>query len=65
MTPEEIKKFRRWLKMTQEDFARRLGVTQNSVSNWELGKVQPSRLGRIVLRRVASEEKFLSYREKG
>ena len=44
--PEEIKKLRESLGMTQEEFARELGVSFSTVSRWETGRGQPSRLAR-------------------
>ena len=34
-----VKKLRTSLKISQADFAKLLGVTQKTVSNWEAGKV--------------------------
>lgn len=36
-----VKKLRTSLKISQADFAKLLGVTQKTVSNWEAGKVIP------------------------
>ncbi len=38
---EDIKKIRLKTFMTQEDFAKELGVAQNTVNRWETGKVKP------------------------
>ena len=38
MTPEEIRAQRGALKLTQDEFARALGVSSNTVSRWERGK---------------------------
>ena len=38
---EDIKKIRLKTIMTQEDFAKELGVAQNTVNRWETGKVKP------------------------
>jgi len=39
-----IKRIRQSLEMTQEQFARRLNVTITTISRWENGKYNPSRL---------------------
>lgn len=39
---EEIKRMRKELKMTQEDFAEKIGVNRNTLQNWELGKTAPA-----------------------
>ncbi len=39
-----IKKIRVWNGVTQEQFAKRLGVCQQNISRWEKGEVEPSDL---------------------
>ena len=39
---EDIKKIRLKTFLTQEDFAKELGVSFNSVNRWENGKQKPS-----------------------
>ena len=41
MTPIEIKALRQRLGDTQEDFARRLGITLKTAWNWEAGASSP------------------------
>ncbi len=41
-----IKKLRKSLKMTQAEFALRVGVAEYTVRRWEKGTHQPSRLAR-------------------
>ncbi len=41
MTNQEIKEFRKKLGLSQEDFARLIGVKLMSVSRWELEKGNP------------------------
>ena len=41
-TPERIRKLRETLKVTQEEFGRRAGVTVGAVSLWESGGRKPS-----------------------
>lgn len=40
--PDEIKKIRQQLLMTQEDFAKEIGVSFSTVNRWEGGKVKPN-----------------------
>ena len=44
MTPEEIKKVRASLGLTQEDFAHELGTSVATVNRWENGKNRPGRM---------------------
>jgi len=44
MKPDEIKKIRESLLLTQEEFAQKLGVTRPTVSWWEEGLRHPSSL---------------------
>ena len=39
---ENLKYFRKLNKISQRDFAERLGTTQQRVSEWERDKVEPS-----------------------
>ena len=53
ITPKQIKKARQKLGMTQEDFARAVGVRATSVHRWEVGKHKPlSIFERIILELV-------------
>lgn len=40
--PEEMKKLRMRCFMTQEDFAKKLGVAFSTVNRWEQGKSKPN-----------------------
>ena len=40
---ERIKKLRKALDLTQQEFAKRIGSTQNVVANYEIGRRNPSR----------------------
>jgi len=42
MTKEEIKELRISLRLTQTEFAEKLGVVLMTVSRWETGKLIPS-----------------------
>lgn len=44
---------RRKLKLTQEEFAHLVGVTVSTVNRWENGHVEPSRLARKAMQRLA------------
>lgn len=44
MLPEDIKKKRMALGLSQEDFAHLLGVSYASVNRWESGRAKPSRM---------------------
>ena len=52
MTPKQIKALRKKHSMTQEQFARSVGVSMRTVSLWETGKSKPSQLAVAVLERV-------------
>ena len=40
--PEEIKRLRTRCFLTQEDFAKKLGVAFSTVNRWEQGKSKPN-----------------------
>ena len=44
MTCDEIKELRRLSGLSQEDFARELGISFATVNRWENGRTLPSRL---------------------
>jgi DNA-binding transcriptional regulator YiaG len=37
MTPDEVKRIRKRLRLTQAELAKELGVTRVSVARWEVG----------------------------
>lgn len=39
---EDIKKIRRMALLTQEDFAKKLGVSYATINRWETGKAMPN-----------------------
>lgn len=45
--PLLIKEIRRQLALSQEDLARELGVSYATVSRWENGQSNPSKLARV------------------
>jgi len=52
---EDIKNIRERLKMTQEEFARRIGVTVTTVSRWERGDCLPK--SRVVIEKIGKLKK--------
>ena len=40
--PEEIKRIRQRLFLTQQDFAKKIGVAFSSVNRWETGRAKPN-----------------------
>ena len=51
----DIKAIRLELGFTQEDLARKLGVTLSTVSKWEQGLFSPSRLAREKLEKLVKK----------
>jgi len=52
MIKQEIKEKRLEMGLSQEEFARIVGVTLQSVSRWELGKTQPGLKARRELKKL-------------
>ncbi len=52
---ESIRTLRQNLRMTQEEFAHRLGITVATVNRWENGHNRPTRLARRALLDLASK----------
>lgn len=59
-TPAEVRRLRRWLKLSQRALAEELGVRQQTVSEWEIGVYQPRGASTRLLDIVA-ERAGLSY----
>jgi DNA-binding transcriptional regulator YiaG len=55
MVNQEIKELRLKMDMSQEDFARLLGVKLQSVSRWELGKTLPGLRAKRELKKLISK----------
>ena len=55
MNGRQIKELRKSLRLTQEEFAHRLGVTLCTVNRWENNKSVPSRLALRQLENFAIE----------
>ena len=57
--PAVLPLVRQQLQMSQEDLAREIGVSFNTVNRWEKGKVKPSKLAKnqlsYFLRRMTTE----------
>ena len=51
-----LKKLREELEMSQEDLARELGVSSQTISRWELGKNVPT----FIVKQMKALEKFLA-----
>ena len=56
MDGQDIRKLRKQLALTQEEFAHEIGVTFATVNRWENSKSKPSRLALKIL--TALEEKL-------
>jgi DNA-binding transcriptional regulator YiaG len=54
--PIDIKAIRLELGFTQEDLARKLGLTLSAVSKWEQGIFSPSRLARGKIEKLLRKE---------
>tara|TARA_R110000868_G_scaffold296290_2_gene556516 strand:- start:116 stop:310 length:195 start_codon:yes stop_codon:yes gene_type:complete len=57
MKPEYIRAMRVRCELSQQEFATALGVTTVSISRWELGKAEPSKLALQKLRAFDFEHK--------
>lgn len=55
MKGSEVRSLRRRLKLTQESFADRLGVSKTTVARWEIDQVRPSPLA---LARLSDLKKY-------
>lgn len=44
MKPQEIKRIRLKLKLTQEEFAQKVGATRKTIFRWEKGESVPHRM---------------------
>ena len=54
--PRMVKELRARLRLTQEQFATRVGVTFATVNRWEAGKTKPSRLAMMRLRELHEQD---------
>lgn len=53
----ELKKLRQQQGWSQEDLARKIGVSFATVNRWENGKTKPSRLAQEKIKQVANTGK--------
>lgn len=49
-TPNEVARIRGKLKLSQTEFARLLGISANTLQNWEQGRRKPAGPARVLLR---------------
>ena len=54
-TPEQIRRLRKKLDLTQEGMAHLLEVSVRTVAGWEAGQNKPSRLAKKALDRATSK----------
>ena len=54
---EELKELRQQQGWSQEDLARKIGVSFATVNRWENGKTKPSRLAQEKIKQVANTGK--------
>ena len=52
---QDITTLRRKLRLSQAELAEKIGVTQSTVSKWELGKITVSRMALKTLERIRRE----------
>lgn len=64
-TDIDVRALRDALGMTQEEFAREVGVSFTTVSRWETGRGAPSRLARRQLEHLCDSLKAESSRDAG
>ncbi len=57
MSPEEIKRTRRRLKFTQQQFADALHVSRETVARWEVSMARPKGLYLMALEQLAKKNK--------
>lgn len=53
--PKLLKEVRKQLSLSQEDLARKLGISFATVNRWESGKVRPSKLAKAQLKAFYEE----------
>lgn len=57
MTAVWIRNLRIQMRLTQSEFASRLGTTTGTIYRWESGKMSPRRMSRKLLAQVAAAER--------
>jgi transcriptional regulator with XRE-family HTH domain len=59
---ERLKAIRKTMRLTQQQFAQRIGVSRDVVASWEIGRVQPSEaMLRLISRECAANYEWLKY----
>ncbi|MBB65245.1 MAG: transcriptional regulator [Waddliaceae bacterium] len=53
--PQFLRSLRKHLRLSQEKFAARLGITFPTISRWENGHIKPSLLGSEQVRKLVEE----------
>lgn len=61
MTGSELKKIRESLRLTQEEFADRLGVARNTVARWERNEISIPRYLNLAVPEIASDKSLADY----
>lgn len=64
MEPGQIKSIRKALGLTQEGFAKRIGVHKITVSRWERGEISPRGLALAALERLEGRVKAKKAQEE-
>jgi len=64
ITPDWIRELRERLDLTQTVFARRIGVCQSTVAEWESGRICPRGPAKILLEMIFNEAERTRPREK-
>jgi transcriptional regulator with XRE-family HTH domain len=57
MKPEQLRRLRQKLGLTQEELAREVGVARNSVARWERGEMAISEPAARLIQRIAADSK--------
>jgi DNA-binding transcriptional regulator YiaG len=57
MSPQQIKKLRQDLQLTQQQLADKIGARQHTVARWETGMNEPKGAYAMLLRQLAEKVK--------
>jgi DNA-binding transcriptional regulator YiaG len=57
MSPQEIKKLRKALQLTQQQLADKIGAQQHTVARWESGMNEPKGAYAMLLNQLSEEVK--------
>lgn len=55
----EVRALRQFLRLTQDELARRLGARQQTISEWEVGKHRPRGMSAITLTQLAASTGYM------